>query len=339
MAPATGYSKIIDAHAMGVLEYKNPGKDDMRRRVDIAKIKTIPLEKRKTKVAAKDFAKVAKKGESFRRFCESLPNILAADRFRRVVDAIVRARKTDKMVIAMMGAHVIKCGLSPLIIDLMRRGVVKAVALNGAGIIHDTEIAMIGRTSEDVGEGIEDGTFGMVKETATFINNAINLGFDKALGIGESLGGRIVKCKLPNRDLSILAAGYELNIPVTAHVAIGTDTIHYHPSCNGEALGEGSLLDFRNFIYSVSILEGGVVLNFGSAVILPEVFLKAVTVARNLGCKLGHFTAANFDMIAHYRPHQNVLVRPTSKGGHGYNIIGHHEIMIPLLYRAVVEET
>ena len=310
----------------------------MRRRVDIARIKTVSLDRRKTKVAVEDFARTARKGEPFRRFFESLPNILAARNLKKVVDAVVRAEKADKMVIAMMGAHVIKCGLSPIIIDLMKRCVVKTIALNGAGVIHDTEIAMIGRTSEDVGEGIRDGTFGMVKETAKFINNAINLGFKKGLGIGESLGGRIVKAKLPNRHLSILAAGYELNVPVTAHVAIGTDTIHCHPSCNGEAVGEGSLLDFRNFIYSVSLLEGGVVLNLGSAVVLPEVFLKAVTVARNLGHKLDHFTAANFDMIAHYRPHQNVLVRPTSKGGRGYNIIGHHEIMIPLLYRAVVEE-
>jgi hypothetical protein len=209
--------------------------------------------------------------------------------------------------------------------------------LNGAGIIHDTEIAMIGRTSEDVGEAILDGSFGMAKETATFINEAINAGFKRGIGIGESLGEKIAKKKLPHRNLSILAAGYELDIPVTVHVAIGTDIIHQHPSCNGEALGEGSLLDFRNFIYSVSTLKDGVVMNFGSAVVLPEVFLKAVTVARNLGHKLDNFTAANFDMIAHYRPYQNILSRPTSRGGRGYNIIGHHEIMIPLLYRSIVE--
>jgi hypothetical protein len=188
-----------------------------------------------------------------------------------------------------------------------------------------------------VGEGIIDGSFGMAKETASFINEAINSGFKKGLGIGEAVGGRIQKGKLPHRALSILATGHELDIPVTAHVAIGTDIIHQHPSANGEAIGEGSLLDFRNFIYSVSRLEGGVVINFGSAVVLPEVFLKAVTVARNLGFRLDRFTSANFDMINQYRPNQNVLSRPTAKGGEAYNIIGHHEIMIPLLYQALIE--
>ena len=308
-----------------------------RQRIDFTKIKTIPLNIRKCKVSIKDFAKLTRKGSSFRSFYEALPNILVAQNFKYVVAAVVDAYKKKKMVIFMMGAHVIKCGLSPLIIDLMKKGIVKTVALNGAGIIHDTEIAMIGRTSEDVGEGILDGSFGMAKETATFINEAINSGFRKGLGIGEALGGDIRRKKLPHSALSILAAGYELKIPVTVHVAIGTDIIHQHPSANGEAIGEGSLLDFRNFIYSVSKLEGGVAINFGSAVILPEVFQKAVTVARNLGFGLNKFTSANFDMINQYRPYQNVLSRPTSSGGKGYNIIVHHEIMIPLFYRAIIE--
>lgn len=309
-----------------------------RNRIDLTKIKTIPLNIRKCKVSVKDFAKVTKKGTSFRSFYESLPSILVGQGFRSVVDAVVSAHKTRRMVIFMMGAHVIKCGLSPLVIDLMKRGVVRAVALNGAGIIHDTEIAMIGRTSEDVGEGILDGSFGMAKETAAFINEAINSGFKRGLGIGEAVGGHIHKSGCANKDLSILANGYRLDVPVSVHVAIGTDIIHQHPSANGEAIGEGSLLDFRNFIYSVARLEGGVVINFGSAVILPEIFLKAVTVARNLGHKLNAFTSANFDMISQYRPYQNVLSRPTSKGGRGYNIIGHHEIMIPLLYRSIIEK-
>jgi len=307
-------------------------------KIDLTKIKTIALDARKCKVAIKDFARTGKKGASFKEFYDSLPQILVSQNFRSLVDAIVSAHKAKKMVIFMMGAHVIKCGLSPLIIDLMRRGVVKAVALNGAGIIHDTEIAMIGRTSEDVGEGIVDGSFGMAKETASFINGAIDSGFRKGLGIGRSLGGKIVEAGLPHRNLSILANGYELNVPVTAHVAIGTDIIHQHPSANGEAIGEGSLLDFKNFIYSVSRLDGGVAINFGSAVILPEVFLKAITVARNLKYKVKGFTTANFDMISQYRPRQNVLSRPTSCGGNAYNIIGHHEIMIPLLYRSVIEK-
>ena len=310
----------------------------MAKRIDLSKIKTIRLNSRKCKVSVKDFARLPKKGSGFRDFYDSLPSILAANNFKSVVDDIAAAHKKKKMVIFMMGAHVIKCGLSPLVIDLMKRGVVKAVALNGAGIIHDTEVAMIGRTSEDVGEGIVDGSFGMSEDTASFINGAINYGFRNGLGIGEALGSRIAKAKFSCKDLSILSAGYKLGVPVTVHVAIGTDIIHQHPSAVGMAIGEGSLLDFKNFIYSVSKLEGGVAVNIGSAVILPEVFLKAVTVARNLGYKLRKFTTANFDMMSQYRPHQNVITRPTSAGGRGYSIIGHHEIMVPLLYRSIIEK-
>ena len=309
-----------------------------RCKIDLTKIRTIDLETRKSKVSTAGFAKVLKKGSSFRAFYDSMPCFLAANNLKSVVEAIVRAYDKKKMVIFMMGAHIIKVGLSPLIIDLMKRGVVKAVALNGAGVIHDTEIAMVGQTSEDVGESIKDGSFGMVKQTASFINGAINNGFKNGVGIGEAVGSNIVKSKLKNRALSILATGYETGVPVTAHVAIGTDIIHQHPSANGMAIGEGSLLDFRNFIYSVSKLEGGVAVNFGSAVVLPEVFLKAVTVSRNLGYKIRVFTTANFDMISHYRPYQNILSRPTSMGGKGYNIIGHHEIMIPLLHRSIIEK-
>ncbi len=311
--------------------------DNPRPKIDLSKIKTIPLNVRKCKVSISDFAKTAKKGESFKTFYDSLPRILVAQNLKALVRDVAAAYKKNKMIIIMMGAHVIKCGVSPLIIDLMKRGVVKAVALNGAGVIHDTEIAMIGRTSEDVGEGILDGSFGMAKETASFINQAINSGFNEGIGIGEAVGANIVKSKLPHRNLSILANAYELNLSVTAHVAIGTDIIHQHPSASGVAIGEGSLIDFRNFIYSVSQLEAGVLINLGSAVILPEVFLKAITVARNLGNKVDTLTTANFDMISQYRPYQNILCRPTSKGGKGYNIIGHHEIMIPLLYRSIIE--
>ena len=310
----------------------------MQKRIDFSKIRTIPLDTRKCKVSIKDFACPPKKGSSFKSFYESLPNILAANNLKAVVDAIVSAHKKKRMVMFMMGAHVIKCGLSPLIVDLMRRGVVRAIALNGAGIIHDTEVAMIGRTSEDVGEGIVNGSFGMAEETAFFINGAINYGFRNGLGIGEALGGRISKAKFKNKDMSILATGFKHGVPVTVHVAIGTDIIHQHPSANGMAIGEGSLLDFKTFVYSVSKLEGGVAVNIGSAVILPEVFLKAVTISRNLGYKIHKFTTANFDMKEQYRPYQNVLSRPTSMGGIGYNIIGHHEIMVPLLYRSIIEK-
>ncbi|MDD1763069.1 MAG: hypothetical protein LUQ59_12630 [Methanothrix sp.] len=309
-----------------------------RERADLTKIKTIPLNARKCKVAVSNFAKPGKKGETFSEFYDSLPDVLASQNLRLLVDKVVKAYSAKKMVVLMMGAHVIKCGLSPLVIDLMKRGVIKAVALNGAGVIHDTEIAMIGRTSEDVGEGILDGSFGMAKETASFINGAINDGFKKGLGYGESVGAAICEAKLPHKNFSILANGYELNVPVTAHVAIGTDIIHQHPSASGEAIGAGSLLDFKNFICSVGNLEDGVAINFGSAVILPEVFLKAITVARNLGHKVDTLTTANFDMISQYRPYQNILSRPTSSGGRGYNIIGHHEIMFPLLYHSIIEK-
>ncbi|MFA5500074.1 MAG: hypothetical protein WC404_03225 [Candidatus Omnitrophota bacterium] len=310
----------------------------MTKRIDLSKIKTIRLNARKCKVTVNDFAHTGKKGSRFADFYDSLPDVLAAKSLKAVVNNIVAAHKKKKMVILMMGAHVIKCGLAPLIIDLMKRGVIKAIALNGAGIIHDTEVAMIGRTSEDVGEGIVDGSFGMAEETASFINGAINYGFRNGLGIGEALGSRILKSRFSCNDRSILSQGYKLGVPVTVHVAVGTDIIHQHPSAVGMAIGEGSLLDFKNFIYSVSKLEGGVAVNAGSAVILPEVFLKAVTVARNLGYKIDKFTTANFDMMSQYRPHQNVITRPTSKGGKGYNIIGHHEIMLPLLYRSIIEK-
>ena len=310
----------------------------MQKRADFSKIKTSCLDTRKCKVSIGDFACLAKKGSSFKGFYDSLPHILAADNFKAVVDNIVYAHKHKKMVIFMMGAHVIKCGLSPLITDLMKRRVIKAVALNGAGIIHDAEVAMIGRTSEDVGEGIINGSFGMAEETAAFINGAINYGFRNGLGIGEALGSRIAKANFKHKEMSVLAAGSKYGVPVTVHVAIGTDIIHQHPSANGMAIGEGSLLDFKTFVYGVSKLEDGVAVNIGSAVILPEVFLKAVTIARNLKFKIHKFTTANFDMINQYRPRQNVLSRPTSMGGNGYNIIGHHEIMLPLLYRSIIEK-
>lgn len=310
----------------------------MTKPIDLSRIKTIRLNARKCKVSIEDFARLPRKGAGFKDFYNSLPDILAAKNFKAVVDDIVAAHKRKRMVIFMMGAHVIKCGLSPLVIDLMKRGVVKTVALNGAGIIHDTEVAMIGRTSEDVGLGIVNGSFGMAEETASFINGAINYGFRNGLGIGPALGSRILKSKFSCKGLSILAEGHRLGVPVTVHVAIGTDIIHQHPSAVGMAIGEGSLLDFKTFIYSVSKLEGGVAVNIGSAVVLPEVFLKAVTVARNLGYKINKFTTANFDMISQYRPHQNVVTRPTTKGGKGYNITGHHEIMIPLLCRSIIEK-
>ncbi len=307
-------------------------------KLDFGKVKTYSLKKRLSKVGRQDMAQVGKSDTSFKKFYKTMPNILAAKELRNLSDAVIKARKKNRAVIFMLGAHVIKCGLSPLIIDLMKKKVITAVALNGAGIIHDTEFALVGRTSEDVGPALKDGSFGMAEETAKFINEAINKGFLNGIGIGKAVGDKIRRDNLPLADISILASGIKYSVPVTVHVAVGTDILHQHPSCNGAAVGEGSLIDFRNLIYSIIKLNnGGVAINIGSAVILPEVFLKAVNIARNLGHKVKGFATANFDMFVHYRPSMNVVKRPTAEGGWGCNIIGHHEIMIPLLYQAIIE--
>jgi len=294
--------------------------------IDPEKIRTVSLKERKSTVGLDDFSKAYTKGNTFRDFYDALPNILAGRDFRQVVRSLVDAFRKNKMAVLAMGAHPIKLGLSPVIISLMERGVFKAVAMNGACIIHDVEIAMAGHTSEDVAEELNRGTFGMARETAEFINGAIKEGISQGLGLGESVGARILGANLPHAALSILAAGSRLRIPITVHVAIGTDVIHMHPS------------DFKIFSSVISKLEGGVYLNLGSAVILPEVFLKALSLARNLGHRVDHFTTVNMDFLQHYRPTVNVVNRPTRKGGKGYSIIGHHEIMFPLLAAAVMEE-
>ena len=306
--------------------------------IDLNKVKTYSIRQRLSKVKKDAFARPCAKGESFGAFLCSLPDILKAKDFRAVVEAIVQAKKKGKPVILMMGAHVIKCGLSPLVIDLLKKKVISAIVLNGAGIIHDFEIAYQGRTSEDVGAALKDGSFGMGKETAEFLNQAINQGVKNGLGIGQAVGQAIAGGKLKYREYSILSVCYENNIPVSVQVAIGTDIIHQHPSFDGASTGEGSKRDFLKLVETVAELgNGGVVLNFGSNVILPEVFLKALNLARNLGYKAYNFTAANFDMLYHYRPAVNVVSRPTQDSGKGYYITGHHEIMLPLLHRAIVE--
>jgi len=306
--------------------------------MDLTKLKTYSIKKRKSKVNLGAFAKVCQKGGSFSEFYQSLPKILAAENLHKVTDAIVQAAKGKKQVILMAGAHVIKCGLNPLVIDLVKRKVIKCVVLNGAGIIHDFEIAYAGFTSEDVAEALKDGSFGMAKETAEFINTAIREGYRKGYGIGRSMGESIKKNNLPHKDLSIIYNCLKYDVPVCVSVAVGTDIVHMHASCDGAAVGAGSLRDFHQLIGEVAKLEKGVVLNFGSAVILPEVFLKALAVARNLGNKVKDFTTANFDMIYHYRPAQNVVTRPTQATGKGYYIVGHHEIMLPLLARLIIEK-
>ncbi|MBI2094158.1 MAG: hypothetical protein HYT88_05475 [Candidatus Omnitrophica bacterium] len=307
--------------------------------LDFSKLKTYPANSRKSKVNVDAFARVGKKGGSFRQFYDSLPNILAARDLRRVVDAIIRAHTGRKTVLLMFGAHVIKVGLSPLLIELIRRRIVTAIAMNGAGVVHDFELSLMGSTSEDVASALADGSFGMAEETHSFINAAIRQGAKKGWGLGYSVGAMIVKRRLPQRKMSLLATCYQMGVSATVHVAIGTDIIHQQSSADGAAIGQTSLEDFRKLSGVVATLgSGGVVGNLGSAVILPEVFLKAVSISRNLGFSVKDFTAFDFDMIRHYRPHENVLKRPTLLGGTAIHITGHHEILIPLLARAVLEQ-
>lgn len=280
-------------------------------------------------------ARPVKPSPGMARFLDSLPDILKARDLRSLAADIVRARRRGRPVILMMGAHPIKCGLGPVLIDLMERGLITCLSLNGAGAIHDFEMAMWGRTSEDVARGLEDGIFGMARETADLINGAVIQGDAQDLGFGESLGLMLSEERAPHRKLSLLAACRRLGIPATVHIAVGTDIVHQHPSFDGAAAGRASHRDFRILAHQVSKLSGGVVINLGSTVILPEVFLKALTVARNLGGRAKSFTAANFDMVQHYRPNVNVVQRPTAGGGRGYSFTGHHEIMVPLLAAAV----
>lgn len=308
--------------------------------INVADLKTYPLKKRRSKVRVSDFASPWKRGDSFSRFYRSLPDILGARTLRAVVDAIVRAHRKGRPVIVGIGAHVIKVGLNPILVDLMQRGIVSAVAMNGAGIIHDFELALMGHTSEEVDAEIDEGRFGMAEETGRMINQAIVAGAKDRHGLGEAVGHYINRYKgqFPNRDTSILATGARLGIPVTVHVALGTDIIHMHPSADGAAIGATSLLDFRRLAAVVAGMEGGVYVNVGSAVVLPEVFLKTVSLGRNLGHSLSDITTVNMDFMAHYRPATNVVRRPTQKGGKGYQLIGHHEIMVPLLAAAIHEQ-
>lgn len=307
--------------------------------LDLSKVKTYSIKKRFSKINKSAFAKVCGKKSGFGEFYASLPGILKAKDFKAVAEAIVCAKRKNKPVILMMGAHVIKCGLSPLVIDLLKKKVISLIALNGAGIIHDFEIAYQGATSEDVGEALKDGSFGMSKETAEFINNAVNSGVKKGLGLGESVGMAFFGKALKYKEYSILYNCYKDGVPSCVHAAIGTDIIHQHPSFSGASCGEGSQRDFLKLAAAIAkIGGGGVVLNVGSNVILPEVFLKALNLARNLGHKVDNFVTANFDMAYHYRPAVNVVARPTQGSGKGYYIIGHHEIMLPLLHRAIIEK-
>ncbi len=303
-------------------------------RADLSRVRTISIRKRKSSISLGSFAKPfdGKRG-SFSSFMETLPDILVAADLRTLVDDIVDSRKKKKPVIFMMGAHVVKVGVSPVVVDLLRRGVITTVAMNSAAAIHDVEVAMWGRTSEDVAANMLDGSFGMASETAELINGTLGEAYhDSDMGYGEALGKKLLGLNAPNAGISILATCYALDVPCTVHAAIGTDTIHQQPSMDGAATGELTMRDFRTLCdVCRKLVGGGVVLNVGSAVIMPEVFLKALTVARNLGAKARGFTTAVFDMNRHYRPAVNVSQRPTQGGGRGFYIAGHHEIMVPIL--------
>ncbi len=306
--------------------------------LDLSRVKTYRLADRQSKVSTDEFARLWQTGSSFRVFLDSLPNILAGREIRDVIAAICTAYADNRTVIFGMGAHVIKVGLNPIIIDLMERGIITGVAMNGAGIIHDAELAMIGRTSEDVAAALDDGSFGMAQETCAFLSQAVKNVKDNKIGLGEAVGRAIIDRQLPMLDHSILAAGVRLGIPVTVHVAIGTDIIHMHPGFDPKKTGAATHHDFRRFASMVATLEKGVYLNVGSAVILPEIFLKATTLVRNLGYSLDEFTTVNLDFIKHYRPLTNVIARPTAKGGRGISIVGHHELLLPLIAAGVIEQ-
>ncbi len=296
-------------------------------------IKTYSLYDRESKVKSADFGKPFDVSKGFTDFLNSLPKILAAGDLVEIARFIAKAKKNGRKVLLGMGAHVIKVGLSPLIIDLMEEGIIDGIAMNGACVIHDTELAMVGHTSEDVAKEIKNGTFGMVKETADFIIKAVKE--NKDVGLGEAVGRALSQSDFRFKNISILSEAYRLKVPVTVHVAIGTDIIHMHPDFDAAVFGAASHKDFLIFSGLVSQLEGGCYINLGSSVILPEVFLKAVSLVRNLGYPLKDITTVNMDFIQHYRPLTNVVRRPTLEGGKGFSLTGHHEIMFPLLCAAI----
>jgi hypothetical protein len=313
--------------------------------ITLGAVHTYPLASRKSKVSVRDFAKPPAANTSLTKFLDSLPNILATEDLRQLLAAIQRARKQRKAILWGLGGHVIKVGLGPILIDLMKRGFVSGIAMNGAALIHDFEIALAGNTSEDVEAGLGEGQFGMAAETGQYINEIAKLAHRIRIGYGEA-AGQFLSCGIipvKHADSSVLVAAYKHRIPVTIHLAIGTDIPHMHPTASGAALGDATHHDFRLFCALVEQMHpGGVYLNWGSAVLLPEVFLKAVSVVRNLGVPLRPITTANFDFIQHYRPLQNVVKRPTASAhgrsgseSHGYAITGHHELLLPLVAAAL----
>jgi hypothetical protein len=312
--------------------------DDDLRPLSLTDVSTYPLASRSSKVTLTDFARPLTENLSLKDFLHSLPNILAVQSLRELASQIRRAKKLKKPIIWGIGGHVVKTGLSPLIIDLMRRGYVTAIAANGSVLVHDAEIAMVGSTSEDVDASLGEGAFGAAKETGELLNEAARSGQRDNVGLGEAMGRKLLEIDPPHKDYSLLCAAFNIKLPFTAHVAIGADIGHFHPTADGAALGQTTHTDFRLFAELVRRMDsGGVYLNIGSAVMLPEVFLKAITLVRNLGHSLDDFSTANLDFIQSYRPLTNVVRRPVAGGsGRGYSITGHHELLVPLLAAEII---
>jgi hypothetical protein len=305
---------------------------------DLSRVHTYPLASRVSKARVEDFGRPVTRNASFRAWFDSLPAILGARDIRRVAGAIVQAKRRSGGILWGLGAHVIKTGVSPVLIDLMERGYVSALALNGAGIIHDFEVALSGATSEDVDDALGPGRFGMAEETGRLLNEAIRRGADEKLGFGQSVARWLAEQNPAHGSSSLVVTAHRLGIPVTVHVAIGTDIIHMHPAASGAAIGDTSLRDFRYLTSVVARLGGGVYLNCGSAVILPEVFLKAVALVRNQGIALDDLTTVDLDFVRMYRPQTNVVTRPVAgTTGTGISLVGHHEILIPLIAAAVID--
>jgi deoxyhypusine synthase len=308
-------------------------------RIDRSKVRTVPARRRPSKMQRSEEARPHRPGASVAEFLDSLPRILGAADLRAAIEATLKARQRDRLVLFGFGAHLIKVGLAPVMVDLMERGFASGLLMNGAGCVHDLELAMMGSTSEDVAPALDDGTFGMARETAEVLNGAIRRGHEEGLGMGAAVGRAILEGRFPHKQRSVLATAARLGIPVTVHVAVGTDIHHMHPSADGAALGATSYRDFETLTSLVAALEGGVLFNIGSAVILPEVFLKALALARNLGYRVRRFTTVNLDFMRHYRPTVNVVERPTRLGGRGISLVGHHEILVPLIAAALVDAT
>jgi hypothetical protein len=305
--------------------------------IDRNKVRTVSARRRPSKVRTLDEGRPHEAGASFATFLGALPALLGAADLRAAIAAAVRAHREQRTLLWGLGAHVIKVGLAPIVVDLIERGLVSGILVNGACCVHDLELARMGRTSEDVAAALDDGTFGMADETAALLNGAINAGARDGLGMGAAVGRAILAGRYPHKARSILATAARCGVPVTVHAAIGTDIHHMHPSADGAALGATSYRDFETLTGLVATLEGGVLFNVGSAVILPEVFLKALALARNLGHRVRRITTVNLDFIRQYRPHVNVVERPTRLGGKGISLVGHHEILVPLLAAGIVE--